>query len=78
MIKNPLILKLTLFIAIFISSFTFFAFFDVLVLDEIEKNKLCEKKFPINKNSLDTCKRRAILIKNKNGQSYIMNFHGGA
>ena len=71
-----MILKLTLFIAIFISSFTLFAFFDVLVLEEMEKNKLCEKKFPIDKNSLDTCKRRAVLVK-KNGQSYIMNFGGG-
>ena len=75
--KNPLWLKLTFFISIIISSSILFAFFDVLVLEEMEKNKLCEKKYPSDKNSLDTCKRRAILMK-KNGQSYIMNYWGGA
>ena len=72
-----MILKLTLFIAIFISSFTLFAFFDVLVLEEMEKNKLCEKEFPMNKKRLDHCKKHAILYK-RNGHSYITGVRGGA
>ena len=75
--KNPLIIKLILFITIIFSAYLLFGFFQILVLEEMEKNKLCEKEFPMNKKRLDHCKKHAILYK-RNGHSYITGVRGGA